>query len=95
MSRVLIFNYQSLCPLVLLVTSNSNAKHNHVYFEKKEISALNSKNDKKNTIPMSNKLYETLLKMYKCKNNDKYVFTNPYTGTKYKDIKKVLKLFVN
>lgn len=62
-----------------------------VNFEKKEISALNTKNSKKNTIPMSNKLYETLLKMYKCKNNDKYVFTNPYTGTKYTDIKKSFK----
>ena len=35
-----------------------------VNFEKKEISALNTKNGKKNTIPMSNKLYETLLKTY-------------------------------
>lgn len=62
-----------------------------VDFDKNEISALNTKNGKKNTIPMSSKLRETLLKMYIIKGNNKYIFTNPYTGTKYNDIKKSFK----
>lgn len=62
-----------------------------VDFDKNEISALNTKNGKKNTIPMSSKLRETLLKMYKIKGDNIYVFTNPYTGTKYNDIKKCFK----
>ncbi|MCM1266221.1 MAG: site-specific integrase [Candidatus Gastranaerophilales bacterium] len=62
-----------------------------VDFEKNEISALNTKNGKKNTIPMSSKLRETLLELYKTKGNNIYVFTNPYTGTKYNDIKKCFK----
>ena len=62
-----------------------------VNFEKNEISALNTKNGKKNTIPMSSKLRETLLKMYYIKGDNIYVFTNPYTGTKYNDIKKCFK----
>lgn len=62
-----------------------------VDFEKNEISALNTKNGKKNTIPMSSKLRETLLAMHERKGNNTYVFTNPYTGTKYNDIKKCFK----
>lgn len=62
-----------------------------VDFDKNEISALNTKNGKKNTIPMSSKLRKTLLAMYKNKGQNKYVFTNPYTGTKYNDIKKCFK----
>ena len=62
-----------------------------VNFEKNEISALNTKNGKKNTIPMSSKLRKTLLELYKIQNHNKYVFTNPYTGTKYTDIKKSFK----
>ncbi len=62
-----------------------------VDFEKNEISALNTKNGKKNTIPMSSKLRQTLLEMYKTQSHNKYVFTNPYTGTKYNDIKKCFK----
>lgn len=62
-----------------------------VDFDKNEISALNTKNGKKNTIPMSSKLRETLLKMYNAKGDNIYVFTNPYTGTKYNDIKKCFK----
>lgn len=62
-----------------------------VNFEKNEISALNTKNGKKNTIPMSSKLRQTLLEMYKTQSHNEYVFTNPYTGTKYTDIKKCFK----
>ena len=62
-----------------------------VNFETNEISALNTKNGKKNTIPMSSKLRQILMKMYQVRNNNKYVFTNPYTGTKYNDIKKCFK----
>lgn len=62
-----------------------------VDFDKNEISALNTKNGKKNTIPMSSKLRKTLLAMYQNKGQNKYVFTNPYTGTKYNDIKKCFK----
>lgn len=62
-----------------------------VNFEKNEISALNTKNGKKNTIPMSSKLRNTLLEMYRTQSHNKYVFTNPYTGTKYNDIKKGFK----
>lgn len=68
-----------------------NMTWNCVDFEKNEISALNTKNGKKNTIPMSSKLRQTLLKMYSPQNHNKYVFTNPYTGTKYNDIKKCFK----
>jgi len=66
-----------------------------VDFEKNEISALNTKNGKKNTIPMSSKLRQTLLKMHSPQNHNKYVFTNPYTGTKYNDIKNALKQSAN
>lgn len=59
-----------------------------VDFKNNEISALNTKNGKKNTIPMSSKLRETLLKLHKTKSNNIYVFTNPYSGTKYNDIKR-------
>lgn len=62
-----------------------------VDFDKNEISALNTKNGKKNTIPMSSKLRNTLLTMYKMRGQNQYVFTNPYTGTKYNDIKKCFK----
>lgn len=62
-----------------------------VDFAKNEISALNTKNGKKNTIPMSSKLRQILLEMYKTQSHNKYVFTNPYTGTKYNDIKKCFK----
>lgn len=40
---------------------------------------------------MSSKLRKTLLAMYKNKDQNKYVFTNPYTGTKYNGIKKCFK----
>ena len=60
-------------------------------FEKNELSALNTKNGKKNVIPMSNKLRETLLEMYEQRGNNKYVFTNPWTGNKYNDIKRTFK----
>lgn len=62
-----------------------------VDFDKNEISALNTKNGKKNTIPMSSKLRNTLLTMYKMRGQNQYVFTNPCTGTKYNDIKKCFK----
>jgi integrase len=62
-----------------------------VDFNKNEISALNTKNGKQNTIPMSSKLRKTLLELYNSKGNNMYVFTNPYTGTKYNDIKKCFK----
>ena len=62
-----------------------------VDFTKNEISALNTKNGKKNTIPMSSKLRKTLLALYQTQSHNKYVFTNPYTGTKYNDIKKCFK----
>ena len=59
-----------------------------VNFDKNEISSLQTKNGKKNTIPMSSKLRQTLLEMYKTQSGNKYVFTNPMTGTKYNDIKR-------
>ena len=62
-----------------------------VNFESNEISALNTKNNKINIIPISSKLRETLLNMFTVKGNNKYVFTNPMTGTKYNDIKRGFK----
>lgn len=66
-----------------------------VDFNKNEISALSTKNGKKHTIPMSKKLRSTLLEMYKTSFQNKYVFTNPLTSTKYVDIKKTFKSVCN
>lgn len=44
---------------------------------------------------MSKKLRSTLLEMYKTSFQNKYVFTNPLTSTKYVDIKKTFKSVCN
>ena len=62
-----------------------------VDFTNNEISALNTKNGKKNTIPMSSKLNNTLKQIRVNEPYTTYVFTNPKTNTKYIDITKAFK----
>ena len=62
-----------------------------VDFDTNEITILDTKNGKKNIIPMSNKLRTLLSEKYKTESLNKYVFTNPMTNNKYVDIKKAFK----
>lgn len=54
------------------------------------ITVLNSKSGKSREIPINQKLKLALKAMYKVKGNNEYVFTNPETGTKYVDLKRVV-----
>lgn len=62
-----------------------------VDFDTNEITILDTKNGKKNIIPMSHKLRTLLNEKYKTESQNKYVFTNPMTNNKYVDIKKAFK----
>lgn len=59
-----------------------NLKWSNIDFENKYIELLKTKSGKARKIPISNKLMAELLKLKENKLSE-YVFTNPYTGTKY------------
>ena len=65
-----------------------NMKWENVDFDAKEITAVNTKNGTSNTLPLSEKFYELLLQMRKEQPNAEYIFTNPETNTRYKDLKR-------
>ena len=54
------------------------------------ITVLNSKSGKSREIPINKKLRLALKAMYKLRGNNEFVFTNPETGTKYVDLKRIV-----
>ncbi len=54
------------------------------------ITVLNSKSGKSREIPINNKLKLSLKAMYKLKGKNEFVFTNPETGTKFVDLKRII-----
>lgn len=92
-------NKHSYLEPILIMALNTSMRKSEILnmtwdcvdFKNNEISALNTKNGKKNTIPMSNKLHKILKEIRKKEPHTTYVFTNPKTNTKYQDITKSFK----
>ncbi len=84
---------------ILLVALNTGMRKSEILnltwdcvdFDTNEITVLDTKNGKKNIIPMSCKIKTLLSEKYKTESQNKYVFTNPITNDRYVDIKKAFK----
>lgn len=80
---------------IIVFALNTGARKGEIFnltwscvdFERNEISILDTKNGKKNIIPMNGKLRDLFVEKYRTEKHNQYVFTNPETGFKYTDIK--------
>jgi len=62
----------------------------NIDFKQKSITLYKTKSGKMRRIPMSNTVYNELIKLYNNRKSD-YVFTNPITNNRYENIKKGFK----